>query len=189
MLKKCQWVPALETDRLLLREPTETDAADLAEWLGLDSIYRYWGREASKGEKNPELLFVDPRPNVKRKPSHDFIWAIVWRETGKVIGLLEIFDVENDRMGMVGYRINPAFWGQGVCTEALRRAVRFIFTETALDRLHAQADVRNTGSVRVLEKCGFLREGCIRHGKMVSQYCDYYIYGMIKDDFWKGRDS
>jgi len=24
-------------------------------------VYKYWGRAAGKGEKNPELLFIDPQ--------------------------------------------------------------------------------------------------------------------------------
>ena len=67
MLKECLWIPELETERLFLRKLTLADADDLREWLGLDIVYKYWGRPAGKGEKNPELLFIDPRPNVKRK--------------------------------------------------------------------------------------------------------------------------
>ena len=47
----------------------------------------------------------------------------------------------------------------------------------------SSADMRNTGSNRVLEKCGFLREGTVRQGKMVSVYCDYHIYGLLKSDY------
>jgi len=53
MLKKCRYIPLLETDRLILRELTPEDTEDLREWLGLDEVYTYWGRSASKGEKNP----------------------------------------------------------------------------------------------------------------------------------------
>lgn len=182
MLKKCRYIPLLETDRLILRELTPEDAEDLREWLGLDEVYTYWGRSASKGEKNPELLFVDPRPNVKRKPSHDFIWGIEEKASHKVIGMLEVFDVENDRIGMVGYRIAPRLWNQGICTEALQCVVDFIFSETAMDRLQGSADVRNHGSNKVLKNCGFTLEGTIRHGKMVSQYCDYNIWGLLRED-------
>ena len=43
-------------------------------------------------------------------------------------------------------------------------------------------DVRNIPSQRMLEKCGFQREGLIRQGKMVSTWCDYYIYGILSGD-------
>ncbi len=183
MLKKCKYIPRLETERLILRELTEADVEDLRKWLGLDEVYTYWGRAASKGEKNPELLFIDPRPNVNRKPSPDFIWGIEQKDTNEVIGMIEVFDIENDRLGMVGYRIAPWLWNTGICTEAMKRVVDFIFAETTLDRLQGSADVRNIGSNRVLQKSGFQLEGTIRHGKMVSQYCDYNIWGMIREDF------
>lgn len=182
-MKECLWIPNLETKRLFLRKLTANDADDLREWLGLDIIYKFWGRSASKGEKNPELLFIDPRPNVKRKPSHDFAWGIVNKEDNKVIGMIEIFNVENDRLGNVAYRISPNFWNKGICTEALNRVIDFIFSETKIDRLHAEVDVENAASNAVLKKCGFTHEGCIRNGKMVRIYCTYNIYGYIRNDF------
>lgn len=180
--------PTLETERLILRPLTAEDAPDLKEWLGLDEIYTYWGRKASKGEREPELLFIDARPWVKRKPSQDLNWGIVWKESGKVIGMLAIFDVQNQRMASVGYRLHPAYWRQGIVTEALRRAVDFVFSETELQRLEATADVRNVASLRVLEKCGFIREGTVRQGKMVSVYCDYAIFGLLRSD-WEERKA
>ena len=50
--------PILETDRLIIRTLNDNDVADLKEWLGRDEIYTYWGRKASKNEKNPELMFI-----------------------------------------------------------------------------------------------------------------------------------
>ena len=182
-MKECLYIPELETERLTLRKLLETDADDLREWLGRDEVYTYWGRPAGKGEKNPELLFIDPRPQVKRKPSHDFIWGIELKSTHKVVGILEIFDVENDRMGKVGYRVAPPLWNSGICTEAMKRAMDFVFQETPLDRLETTVDVKNTGSNRVLEKCGFRLEGTVRHGKMGTRYCDYNIWGFIRDDY------
>ena len=175
--------PTLETPRLLLRTLTADDAPDLRRWLARDEIYTYWGRPASKGEREPETMFIDPRPWVKRKPSPDFKWGVVSRDTNTVIGDISVFDIENNRMGSVGYRFDPDEWGNGYATEALREAVRFIFAHTELDRLQATADVRNAASNRVLEKCGFVLEGTIRHGKMVSTYCDYHIWGMLREDY------
>ena len=191
--------PIIETPRLLLRPLTADDVPDLRRWLARDEIYTYWGRPVSKGEREPETMFVDPRPWVKRKPSPDFKWGMVLKATpsvsltadsslkreplGRVIGDISVFDIENSRMGSVGYRLDPDLWGNGYATEALQAVVRFIFTCTELDRLQATADVRNTASNRVLAKCGFVLEGTIRRGKMVSTYCDYNIWGMLREDF------
>lgn len=175
--------PILETPRLILRTLVPEDAPDLRRWLARDEIYTYWGRPATKGEREPETMFVDPRPWVKRKPSPDFKWGVISRDTNAVIGDISVFDIENSRMGSVGYRFDPELWGQGYATEALQAAVEFIFTHTELDRLHATADVRNIASNRVLEKCGFVREGTVRHGKMVSTYCDYHIWGLLREDY------
>ena len=64
----------------------------------------------------------------------------------------------------------------------MKRMIDYIFTETGMDRLQGNANVKNTGSNRVLEKIGFRLEGTIRHGKMVSEYCDYNIWGLIRED-------
>lgn len=183
MLRKCKYIETLETERLILREVTANDVQDFKEWFALDEVYTYWGRTANKGERNPELLFIDPRPNVKRKPSHDFIWGVELKGTHKIIGLIEIFDVENDKYGMVGYRIAPFYWNQGICTEAMTEIIRFLFTQTKMERIEAHADVRNIGSNSVLRKSGFKLEGTIRHGKMVNTFCDYNIWGFIREDY------
>lgn len=177
--------PTLTTKRIILRPLVPEDAEDLKEWLGLNEIYTYWGRKATAGEKNPESMFVDPRPWVKRKPSLDFRWAVVYKENNKVIGELQIFDIENNRMGDVAYRFNPKYWGQGIATESLQAVIKFIFENTEMKRLNARADVRNIASNKVLQKCGFIKEGTVRQGKMVSVYCDYNIYGLLDEDIKK----
>ena len=187
MLKKCKYVPVLETKRLIMREPVPDDAGDLKEWFGLEEVYQYWGNPPGKGEKNPEILFVDPRPNVKRKLHKGFICAVVEKESDKVIGSMEVFDIQNNRMGIVGYRIAPHVWGRGYCTEALKRIQTFIYTETKIDRLWTDIDVNNIASNRVVEKCGFTLEGTIRHGKFGSRYCDYNTWGFLREDYEKGK--
>ncbi|MCY1140967.1 GNAT family N-acetyltransferase [Actinoplanes sp. Pm04-4] len=58
----------------------------------------------------------------------------------------------------VGYWLGERFWGRGVGTRALT-----LYLEVEKHRpLHATADVSNKASIRVLERCGFVRTDTVR---------------------------
>lgn len=169
--------PVLKTGRLTLRALCRDDVPALSEWLRDASVYRYWGANMGKNDKNPALMF-----EKEPKPTKSFHWGIVCNDDGKAIGEMWVYLIENDRMAKVAYRLNPAYHGNGYATEALRKAVEFCFENTELQRLWTAVDVRNVASCRVLEKCGFTHEGTVRQGKMGTSWCDYRLYGMLKDD-------
>lgn len=170
--------PVLESDRILLRNLVPDDVPALCEWMPDKSLYQYWGKNPGKTDKKPELLF-----EASEKPTKSFHWGIIHKADGKAIGELWVYLIENNRMAKVALRISRNYQGCGYATEALRMAVDFCFSKTELRRIWSDVDVRNEASCRVLEKCGFTREGLIRQGKMVSTYCDYYLYGILKEDF------
>ena len=103
-------------------------------------------------------------------------------KSGKIIGDLWVYLIENDRMASVAIRLASQCHGRGYGTEALSAITEFCFANTELQRLWTEVDVRNTASQRMLEKCGYTREGLIRQGKMVNTWCDYYIYGILSSD-------
>ena len=82
-----------------------------------------------------------------------------------------------------GFVVVDEVFYRGIAAEALKEAVKFIFENTEIERLNGRADVRNMASNKVLQRCGFIKEGTIRQGKMVSVYCDYNIYGMLREDY------
>ena len=169
--------PVIITQRLKLRPMCADDIPALKEWMPDRSVYTYWGKSPGKAEKNPELLFEKPE-----KPTKSFHLGIEEAASGRVIGDLWVYLIENDRMASVAVRLAPASQGKGYGTEALSAMTRFCFENTELQRLWAQADVRNIPSQKMLEKCGYKKEGLIRHGKMVNTWCDYCIYGILSSD-------
>lgn len=71
----------------------------------------------------------------------------------------------------VGYFLGRAFWGQGIATRALAAFLRQITTRP----LYAHAAKDNAGSLRVLQKCGFVvtgegREYSHARGHEVEEY-------------------
>ena len=169
--------PVIETERLRIRPMSAADVPALTEWMPDPSIYTYWGKGPSKAEKNPELLF-----EKDEKPTKSFHLGIEEKASGKVIGDLYVYLIENDRMASVAIRLAPTCQGKGYGTEALSAMTKFCFENTELKRLWTKVDTRNIASQKMLEKCGYTREGLIRQGKMVNTWCDYYIYGILSSD-------
>lgn len=169
--------PVIDTERLRLRPLVEGDVEALREWMPEKSIYAYWGKGPGKTDKDPSLLFE----RVPR-PTKSFHLGIEERASGKVVGELWVHKIEGNRMASVAIRLSAICQHKGYGTEALSAMVRFCFEHTELKRLQAEVDVCNVASQRMLEKCGFTREGLIRQGKMVSTWCDYYIYGLLSTD-------
>ena len=169
--------PVINTARLCIRPMCADDVPALKEWTPDKSIYTYWGKGPGKADKNPELLF-----EKAEKPTKSFHLGIEEAASGKVRGDLWVYLIENNRMASVAIRIAPFCHGKGYGTEALAAITRFCFAHTELQRLWTEVDVRNIASQRILEKCGYRREGLIRQGKMVNTWCDYYIYGILSSD-------
>ena len=57
----------------------------------------------------------------------------------------------------LGYRLYPAFWGRGLATEGALALIELAFEQLHLDRVVATMMADNTGSRRVMEKCGLRR--------------------------------
>jgi RimJ/RimL family protein N-acetyltransferase len=72
---------------------------------------------------------------------------------GEVAG--NIGSWEQDGRRLVGYWVGREFWGRGLATRALAE-----FVDVVPERpLHAWVATSNVGSIRVLEKCGFVQVG------------------------------
>ena len=69
---------------------------------------------------------------------------------GRVAGNIGCW--EQDGRHLLGYWLGKEFWGRGLATRALAEFVEEIPTRP----LHAWVATSNAGSIRVLEKCGFV---------------------------------
>lgn len=63
-----------------------------------------------------------------------------------------------------GYWLGEPYWGRGIATAAARAVAPHAMQRFGLCRLEASAFAWNPASMRVLEKCGFVREGVARAG-------------------------
>ncbi|TYQ18437.1 UNVERIFIED_CONTAM: RimJ/RimL family protein N-acetyltransferase [Acetivibrio alkalicellulosi] len=76
--------------------------------------------------------------------------------------------------GFLGYWLSEEFWGKGIMTEAVRVFTKYIFYNSELIRIFARVFSNNVGSMKVLERAGYIQEGyfknaIIKEGKIYDQ--------------------
>lgn len=82
----------------------------------------------------------------------------------------------------LGYWLNPAFWGRGVGSAAVRAMCALAFSQTDAVRIHADVFCANAASVRLLEKCGFSREGVFARAAFKNGvFHDVARYALLKE--------
>jgi RimJ/RimL family protein N-acetyltransferase len=87
-------------------------------------------------------------------------WAVELRSNQTLIGYcgMDVEQIEGKSEVEIGYRVLPAYWGQGFATEAAIGALRHGFTALHLQRIVATILQRNGASLRVVEKSGMQYE-------------------------------
>jgi RimJ/RimL family protein N-acetyltransferase len=107
-------------------------------------------------------------------------WAIeVGGEAAGGIGLVSLADVYA-RTAHIGYWLGEAHWGRGIMTAAVGAVSHLALSELGFLRLEAPVFAWNPASMRVLEKCGYGREGVMR--KSVSkdgEVIDCVLYAKV----------
>lgn len=111
---------------------------------------------------------------------------IVFRESdGVMLGGVTLANVRRGiaQAGTIGYWIGQPYAGQGYMTAALRVLLPTLFSELNLHRIEAACIPCNTPSIRVLDKCGFTREGLGRRYLCINGiWQDHLLFGMLHDD-------
>ena len=77
----------------------------------------------------------------------------------------------------------PGDRGRGVAGRALTLLSRWALAEARFVRLDLQAAVGNRASIRVAERCGFVREGTLRAAWYRGpERTDMALFSMLRDD-------
>lgn len=92
------------------------------------------------------------------------------------IGLLLHDDIER-YTAEVGYWLGQPYWGQGIITHALQAFTDYAMPKFELNRIYAVPFLRNSASIKVLEKAGYQREGIMRRSAVKDgQVIDQVMY-------------
>ena len=111
-------------------------------------------------------------------PTH---WAI--EVDGEAVGGIGV-DVGEGifaKSGRFGYWLGEPLWGRGIMTAAVSATSDFILESFDVVRLESPVFEWNPASMRVLEKCGFVREGIQHKGVFKEgQIIDAVLYARVR---------
>ena len=89
-------------------------------------------------------------------------WYAIWMielKDGTHIGELCFKGLSTDGITEIGYGIAEDYQGYGYATEAVNATVLWALNQFGVECVTAETEIDNIASVRVLEKCGFIRTG------------------------------
>lgn len=166
----------IETARLLMRKFTPEDLDKLIEHRSDPEVYKYLG---GIERQNPEVLAKRLRFYIDCYEKYGFgTCAIIWKETGEMIGTGGIQPLEDTGEIEVGYAISPEYWRKGIGYECAKAWLEYGFEKAGLERIVAVAAPENTGSWRIMEKCGMAYKTTETH---YDSECVFYA--ISKDEF------
>ena len=95
------------------------------------------------------------------------------------IGLEPLADV-GAQTTHIGYWLGEAFWGRGIMTAAVRAISEHAFSPLGYVRIETPVFAWNPASMRVLEKCGYVREGVLRRSVFKDgELIDSVLYAKV----------
>lgn len=180
-------IPTFKTARLCprfaLRELQAEDWREIFAFTGDERVSRYqaWAPHSEADSQDWVNLAILERA---KEPRRTYYWGISLSQ--KIIGGLglELLPVENAGSAEIGYSLHRDHWGKGYGTEVLRAGLTHVFGQIEIRRVVAHCRTENIASIRVLEKCGFRREGHFVQDVLVrGKPMDSYWYAILRDEF------
>ncbi len=179
----------IETKRLYLRPYQAGDgpmyfAAGLRNRDHLERYEKYNSLRHLKDETHAEVVVRE--------------FAAAW--VARDFFLLGIFEKESDDWAGQVY-IGPTNWelpeftigyvadadqqGKGYISEAVRGVLKMLFEDAGAQRVRSECSETNLRSIRVLERCGFTREGHLRETRLNPDgtFSGDYYYGLLRREF------
>ncbi|MBN1765493.1 MAG: GNAT family N-acetyltransferase [Sedimentisphaerales bacterium] len=180
----------LEGNHIIIRKLRAADAGDIYKNIRTRQISRWTLLLPWPYPKDGAIKFIRNQQRLWRL-GKGYAFGIILKDTGEVIGGLGLGKVDKKhKCAEVGYWLGRKYWRQGIMTEAVRLLLEFGFTDLKLYRIYSHIFEPNTASRRVLEKCGFQKEGVMRQAVIKYKNRQNLInYGLLLPEWKKKKKS
>lgn len=179
--------PFISCEEITLSRITETDAPALWEIMGDDENFRYspTGALSTINEvpikiRQSEQWFRDRRAIMLGVYSNDQI--------NKLLGYVQINDFD-EKIESVSISITLGYehTGKGYATSAINALCKYLIEKIKVNRIQAFVLPLNIPCERMLERCGFIKEGTIREAFIWPDkgLIDLDLFSLLQSDYYR----
>ncbi len=171
--------PKIVTERLTLRVIDMGDVEALFSLRSDERVMRYIGRPKAK-EKSDSIELIE-RNIQDLKENTSISWAISLKDDHTLIGTIGYYRIKLEHhRGEVGYALHPDHWGKGIMCEALNAVTEVGFQQFGFHSIEGVTDPLNHASNRLLQRCGFIREGILKENYFWNgKFLDSAVYSKL----------
>ncbi|MFB5661265.1 GNAT family N-acetyltransferase [Alteribacillus sp. HJP-4] len=119
------------------------------------------------------------------KEDKGYLFFICLKKTEEVIGEIMLTEVvrQNLQSCWIGYFLNKDHNGRGYMSEAVKLVVNHAFRQLSFHRIEAGVMPHNIGSMKVLLKAGFHKEGIARKNVCINgKWEDHQTLAIINEE-------
>ena len=171
----------LETERLILRRLTETDAeAVYGNWASDPEVTRFLTWPTHTDVEVTRHVIGSWLPLYAKKDYYH--WGITLKENGDVpIGTIHGLVNDDLESVQIGYCLGRAWWHQGIMSEAAKAVIDFFFDTVGANSVCSYHDPNNPHSGMVMKHCGMKYEGTRRAAdRNNTGICDASWYSILR---------
>ncbi|MCR9153416.1 MAG: GNAT family N-acetyltransferase [Bacteroidetes bacterium] len=174
----------LLTERTRIRLITTADLNSIHDLHSLPETDTYNTLGIPKNIKESRSIIEAWIKEHQEQKAHRYTFAIESISNQGFIGLIGLkLGSEKYNRCELWFKIHSMHWNKGYASEVLSKMLDYGFDELKLHRIEAGCAVANIGSIKVLEKVGFIREG---RGRQIlplkSGWSDNYEYAILETD-------
>jgi ribosomal-protein-alanine N-acetyltransferase len=180
--------PALQTERLVLRQMKIDDAIELHRFYSDNQVVKHLDWNGPSSVKEAEELILSWNQSFGGKQL--LPWGIALKANNVLIGTIMLmplrgtFEMKPLSPITIGFELSKTYWNNGIMSEALKAVTDFGTTEVGAHRIQAEVAPANEASLVILQRSGFKKEGLLQKYLMhqVSQiFIDVILLALISN--------
>lgn len=176
----------IETERLNLRSFECSDFEALGAYHTLPGVQRYLVRRTrDAGDVSRALATMRNHVSLQR-PGDTLTLAMERKGDATLLGHVSLhWSDATAGQAEITFVINPAYSGNGYCSEALEAVFELAFDHFRIHRIFARCDGRNHHSVKLLQKLGMRLEAHYREHALFQGEWDEELHFAILNREWR----